>query len=198
MRPGTEERAYAERLARLSAPRWKRWLDVQRPYRWHLRSLRLGFTLEVGCGIGRNLAHLGPGAAVGVDHNPVAIDLARARGLEAYLPDEFRGSARAGPGRFDALLLAHVLEHMDSSAAAALVREYLPYVRAGGRVVAITPQEAGWRSDPTHVDFMDFERVAAVLRDAALEIGAQYSFPFPRPAGKVFRHNEFVTVARKR
>jgi len=42
---------------------------VQAPYRRNLRRL-VGdrAVLDVGCGIGRNLANLGPGS-VGVDHN---------------------------------------------------------------------------------------------------------------------------------
>ena len=47
---------------------WKRWVDVQAPYRWNLRGLRLGFTLDVGCGIGRNLVTF-DGHGVGIDHN---------------------------------------------------------------------------------------------------------------------------------
>ena len=27
---------------------------------------------------------------------------------------------------------------------------------------------------------------------------ARYSFPFPRLTGKIFKYNEFVTIARKR
>ena len=47
---------------------WKKALNVQAPYRWNLRRQRLGRTLDVGCGIGRNLETLDPGS-VGVDHN---------------------------------------------------------------------------------------------------------------------------------
>src|SRR5688572_3247513 len=151
----TDDAAYTERLER--AAWWKRLLDVQRPYRWHLRWLELGFVLDVGCGVGRNLVNLGGRAAgVGVDHNPASVAAARRRGLEAFTPDELRTSPYAFPGRFDALLLAHVAEHMHEAEAAALLREYLDLVRPGGRVVVITPQEAGHASDPTHVELMDF------------------------------------------
>lgn len=50
---------YAERLQTLETKRWKTLLDVQRPYRWNLRRLDLKRTLDVGCGIGRNLRNLG-------------------------------------------------------------------------------------------------------------------------------------------
>jgi SAM-dependent methyltransferase len=172
-------------------------LDVQRPYRWHLRRLRLGFALDVGCGLGRNLVNLGGrDAGVGVDHNADSIAVARARGLDAYLPDELRASPHAAPGRFDAMLVSHVLEHMTWEAARALVAKYLPFVRAGGRVVLITPEEAGFRSDPTHVELMDLDALARLAAAVGLDVVARYHFPFPRPVGRVFKYNEFVLIAR--
>jgi SAM-dependent methyltransferase len=190
----TTTRAYTEHLAHQAW--WKRWIDVQAPYRWNLRRLQLGFTLDLGCGTGRNLAHLG-GNGVGVDHNAHSVAAARARGLEAFTSDEFRSSSHATPGRFDALLVAHVLEHMPLVEATALVGEHLPYVRAGGRVVLITPQEAGFASDATHVAFTGFAELERVLAAHGLALERRYSFPFPRFAGRVFRHNEFVVVGRK-
>lgn len=192
----TQDPSYADCLVREGEQWWKRLLDVQRPYRMHVRRLGLGFTLDVGCGIGRNLAALGADRSVGVDHNPHAVEVARRRGFVAYTPDELTASSHARPGAFDALLASHVLEHMSAAAAAALLRHYLPYVRAGGRVVVITPQEAGFRSDPTHVEFMDPERVRALFRSTGIEPIREYSFPLPRIAGHVFKYNEFVSIGR--
>src|SRR5882672_167501 len=192
----TQDASYAER--RLSAENvwWKRLLDVQRPYRAHLRKLRLGLVLEVGCGVSRNLDHL-RGTAIGVDHNRRAVEIARARGLNAFTDEELRASPWATPGRFDSLLFSHVLEHMQAAQATELIRSYLDLLADAGRVVAVTPQEAGFRSEPTHVECMDFDAVAGVLRGAELHVQAQYSFPLPRLAGLVFKYNEFVTIARK-
>ena len=152
--------------------------------------------LDVGCGLGRNLAHL-RGSGVGVDHNPDSVAIASARGLSAFTPEAFRASSHAVPARFDSLLLAHVAEHMRWGEARDLVGQYLPYVRAGGQVVLITPQEAGYRSDPTHVEFFDGAALGRLARAVELEPVASYSFPFPRPVGKLFKYNEFVLVARK-
>ena len=190
----TKSEAYARYLEERRG--WKRWVDVQAPYRWNLRRLELGTTLDLGCGTGRNLAHLG-GNGVGVDHNQHSVEAARARGLVAYTSEEFRRSSFAVPGRFDALLVAHVLEHMPLVEATELVGEHLAYVRAGGRVVLITPQEAGFASDATHVAFMGFAELERVLAVHALALERRYSFPFPRFAGRLFRHNEFVVVGRK-
>jgi SAM-dependent methyltransferase len=188
--------AYTDRLSERGGIWWKRLLDVQAPYRWNLRRLQLGFTLDIGCGIGRNLLHLS-GNGVGVDHNPRSVDAARARGCTAYTAEAFRRSAHARPASFDALLLAHVVEHMRSPEAGALVGEYLEFLRPGGKVVLIAPQEAGFRSDPSHVEFMDFEKLHQILTGQQLSLLHSYSFPFPRAAGLVFAHNEFVVVGRK-
>ncbi len=193
----THEAAYVEQLTKRQQALWKRIFDVQLPYRMHIRALRLGSTLDVGCGNGRNLAALGR-ESVGVDHSVAAIEIARGRGFSALSPADFLASPHAVPDRFDALLLAHVAEHMTSAAAVQLLREYLPFVRSGGRVVLITPQEVGFRSDPTHVEFMDFARVATIVRELGLDLQRQYSFPFPRVFGRLFKYNEFISIARKR
>jgi SAM-dependent methyltransferase len=192
----TATAAYAARLERLEMAWWKRWLDVQRPYRWHLRSLGLGTTLDVGCGRGRNLVNLGSrDGDVGVDHNVESVAATRSRGLKAFVPDEFRASPQAQVGHFDALLLSHVIEHMPPAEALRLLSEYLPYVRGGGRVVLMTPQPAGFRSDPTHVSFTDLDALAGMATELGLKVTKRYSFPFPRFFGSFFKHNEFVLVA---
>lgn len=191
----TRDAEYAERLEKLSGAGWKRWLDVQAPYRYNLRRLELGRTLDLGCGIGRNLAHLG-GNGVGLDHNASAVAVARERGLVAFQPEEFVASSHASDGAFDALLCAHVVEHMAYAEALDLVGAHLRYVRPGGRVVLIAPQDAGFRGDSTHVEFMDFGKLHAILDAHGLTRERSYSFPFPRVVGHVFPHNEFVVVGR--
>jgi 2-polyprenyl-3-methyl-5-hydroxy-6-metoxy-1,4-benzoquinol methylase len=194
-RPRTDAPDYAERLKTLEQARWKRWLDVQAPYRWNVRRLDLGRTLDVGCGLGRNLAHLG-GSGVGVDHNAASVAVARERGLEAYTSEEFLAGPHARADAFDSMLAAHVVEHMSEDDAVGLLRTYLPFVRKGGKVVLITPQEKGYATDATHVRFCGFAEVAALCETLGLTVARQYSFPFPRPAGRVFPYNEFVTLAR--
>jgi SAM-dependent methyltransferase len=68
----TRSDAYARYLER---PRFATSLR-QLPYRTHLRVLKLGATLDIGCGVGRNLA-TSPAGSVGVDHNDFSIDAAR-------------------------------------------------------------------------------------------------------------------------
>jgi SAM-dependent methyltransferase len=194
----TDDKRCTNDLVSMQTKWWKRVLHVQIPYCWHVRSLRLGKVLDLGCGIGRNLSHLRRTAtAVGVDHNPDSVAVARTRGLVAFTPEEFRDSPYAREASFDSLLLAHVAEHLGCELTSSLLREYLCYVKARGKVVLITPPQAGFRSDETHVEFVDFARAGTVLRTNGLEIVRQYSFPLPRYVGKLFKYNEFVTVAKR-
>ncbi len=197
-RPSTTDAAYTERLTRSVVPRqgWRRLVDPQRPYRWNIRRLGLGKVLDIGCGVGRNLDHL-DGNGVGVDHNAASVQAARARGLVAYLPDEFAASADAGDGAFDSLLFAHVLEHLDADEAGPLVQQHLRYLRRGGRVVVICPQAKGQRSDATHVTMFTAERLKTLLSGLGLQIESARSFPFPTLVGRWFTHNETIVVASR-
>lgn len=186
---------YAVQLKARSSRLWKRLLDVQAPYRWNLRRLRAGYVLDLGCGFGRNLAHL-DGRGVGVDANPGCVALARAAGLVAYDVDAFASSPEAKTGTFDTLLVSHVIEHVGLEAGAALVGDYLRYLKPGGRVVLITPQEAGYAADHTHVEFINDGKLHALAARLGLAVDRSYAFPFPRFVGRLFRYNEFVVTAR--
>ncbi len=156
--------------------------------------MRPGYTLDIGCGTGRNLEHL-EGHAVGVDPNEAGVAIATAKGYDAFTPDGFARSRFAQPRIFDTVLFAHVLEHLETHDAAALIGRYLPSLRAGGQVIMITPQESGFRSDSTHRTFLDFSALSRLAAACALTPVRSYSFPFPRWAGRAFRYNEFVVVA---
>ncbi|HVG21707.1 MAG TPA: class I SAM-dependent methyltransferase [Blastocatellia bacterium] len=192
----TRDEWYTTRLLTLQSVWWKKIFGVQAPYRWNLRRLDPGFTLDIGCGIGRNLTHLN-GNGVGVDHNPHSVEVARSRGLRAFTPDEFQESTFNKPGSFDSILLSHVAEHMTEREVVKLLTAHTQLLKPGGRVIIITPQEFGFRSDPTHVLLMDFERLRKVEREAGLMPVGEYSFPFPRIFGRVFKYNEFVSISKK-
>jgi 2-polyprenyl-3-methyl-5-hydroxy-6-metoxy-1,4-benzoquinol methylase len=189
----TADADYADRLHRLQRARWKRF--APNPYRWYLRHLHLGRVLEIGCGVGRILRYLAPDA-VGVDRNAAAVAKCRAAGLSAFTSEEFDASVEAARP-FDALVMAHLLEHLTEPEGDALVARYLPLVRPGGRIVIITPQERGQRSDATHVRVVDHSVVAAMCDRLGLRVVTRRSFPLPRFAGRWFVYNEFVTIALK-
>jgi SAM-dependent methyltransferase len=191
----TDGQDYTDRLQRLELPLWKRVLDVQAPYRRNVRRL-FGDreVLDIGCGIGRNLAHLAP-HGVGVDHNPHSVQACRDRGLVAFTSDEFADTEYGVHGRYTGLLAAHLVEHMPRADSVDVLRGYLPYLAPGARVVLICPQEKGYATDSTHVEFTDFDGLADVCGKLGLTVEARHSFPFPRAAGKLFPYNEFVVVA---
>ena len=192
----TESGEYATRLIDKQNLWWKRLFRVQALYQWNLRREHLGRTLDVGCGIGRNLVSLDAGS-VGVDHNPVSVGHARAQGLCALTVEEFLSSDLATPEGYDSLLLAHVIEHMSPGQARELLGSYLPYVKQGGAVLFICPQERGYASDSTHITWTTDTDLEQLARDTGLHPERSRSFPFPRAAGKAFTYNEFVVRARK-
>jgi len=186
--PNTTDAWYTERLRSGRGSLWRRLLPD--PYRWNLRRLALGRVLDIGCGVGRCLGFL-DGHGVGIDHNPTSVAACRQAGFEAYTPEQF---SALDLGQFDSLLLSHVLEHLEAPDGRALIERYLPHLRSGGRIILITPQERGQRSDPTHVRFVDSADGRALLAElGAADIDAR-SFPLPRIFGRVFTHNETVLI----
>ena len=192
----TSNDSYAEGLVNRQSAWWKKFFNVQLPYKWNINRLQLGFVLDVGCGIGRNLLHLKRNG-IGVDHNPLSIKICSDRGLKAFLVDDFLKTDYCKLEYFDSILLAHVAEHLKPEEFDGILKAYLPYLKKGGQLVVITPQESGYKIDNTHVKFVDFKVVEGIFREFGLETIKQYSFPFPRFVGKVFPYNEFVNVARK-
>ena len=145
---------YARRLQSKQQVWWKKALNVQAPYRWNLRRQRLGRTLDVGCGIGRNLQTLDPGS-VGVDHNEHSVAVAREAGVTALTVAEWMASPLRVPESFDGILLAHVIEHMTRADGHALLRDYLPVPAARRQGLLRVPAGAWLRQ----------RRDARVVRD---------------------------------
>ncbi|HEY4226665.1 MAG TPA: class I SAM-dependent methyltransferase [Pseudolysinimonas sp.] len=194
--PPTAGKDYAERLVDVGQKRWKKILNVQAPFKAHIRHLKLGRTLDVGCGTGRNLHYLSK-ESVGVDHNPYSVQVAREAGLTAYQSDDFFADASvAVPRGFDSMLAAHVVEHLEKADARMVLGSYLPMIKPGGRVVLITPQERGHYGGFDHISFSDFDALSGLVADLGLLPEKHYSFPFPRFAGRFFNYNEFVSVSK--
>lgn len=194
--PPTASRDYAERLVAVGQKRWKKLLNVQAPFKAHIQHLKLGRTLDVGCGTGRNLHYLDRGS-VGVDHNPHSVQVAREAGLVAFQSEEFFANAEVAVRHaFDSMLAAHLVEHLEISQARSVLASYLPMIRPGGQIVLITPQERGHYGGFDHISFSDFAQLSALAEDLGLLPVKKYSFPFPRVAGRFFAYNEFVSISR--
>lgn len=194
---GTEKEDYTKRLIDKQSVWWKTFLNVQLPYKWNIKRIRPGFTLDVGCGVGRNLLHLDK-KGIGVDHNTSSVEICKQKGLQAFTVADFLNSEFSKEKSYDSILIAHVLEHMTVAEGKELIRFYLKYLKDDGKIITITPQEAGYKSDRTHVTFIDFKKVEEIFSDLDIYIEKSYSFPFPRFIGKIFKYNEFICIAKKR
>lgn len=192
----TNEKNYTDGLLYRQSAWWKKFFNVQYPYKYNIQRLKPGFVLDIGCGIGRNLLHLN-GYGVGVDHNPTSVEVSRSRGLIAYTVDDFLTSTYNKPATFDSILLAHVAEHMTGDDFVRLLKQYIHLLKKDGRIIIITPQEKGFRSDDTHVQFMDFVTIKNLVKQIGFNTIRQYSFPFPRIIGFLFKFNEFVSVVKR-
>jgi predicted SAM-dependent methyltransferase len=93
--------------------------------------------------------------------------------------------------------MAHVLEHVTEHVGDALLHEYVPYLKPGGTVMLICPQERGFASDPTHIRWVDHAGLSRHIASTGLVPKHARSFPFPRWMGKPFIYNEFIAVATK-
>jgi SAM-dependent methyltransferase len=192
----TNEKNYTDGLLYRQSAWWKKFFNVQYPYKYNIQSLKPGFVLDIGCGIGRNLLHLN-GNGIGVDHNSTSIEVSKNRGLKAYTVDDFLKSTYNKPETFDSILLAHVAEHMTGDDFITLLKQYINLLKKDGKIIVITPQEKGFKSDDTHVQFMDFATVKNLLKQIDFNATKQYSFPFPRVVGHFFKFNEFVSIAKR-
>jgi SAM-dependent methyltransferase len=190
----TKDADYADLLIKKQTTWWRH--SLQTPYRWNLRRLKLGFVLDIGCGIGRNLIIL-KGNGVGIDHNRKSVEFAKKRRYHAFTPAEFRRSAFNVAGRFDSILLSHVAEHMRKGEVISLLKKYASLLRPGGMLIIICPQEAGYNGGPTHVEFMDFAKLRGIAKELGFTVLKEYSFPFPHIFGRFFTYNEFICVSRK-
>lgn len=187
---------YALRLQQISKKRYKRLLKPINPYRMNLRRLVRGNCLEVGCGIGRNLGYLDNPNNVGIDLNPYALNVAKSLGHTVMLNSDLRSDVQY-LSAFDNLLFSHVLEHMNQESATQLIKDYLPYLNINGKIVIICPQQRGFNSDPSHVEFMDFEKLSAIVSRCEMKVISASSHPLPLMFGKAFIYNEFVVTARR-
>jgi len=79
----------------------------------------------------------------------------------------------------------------------AVLSMYLPFLRPGGKVFLVCPQERGYASDPTHVTFTSGRDLMALATDLGLESRPWRSFPLPRATGRWFTYNEFNVLAVK-
>ena len=94
--------------------------------------------------------------------------------------------------------MAHLLEHMTGDERNTIMKDFREYLIPEGRLVIICPQEAGFCSDSTHIEYLDFKSIKeyGLRHDFVVELAK--SNPFPRLFGKLFKYNEFFVVLKSR
>jgi SAM-dependent methyltransferase len=118
---------------------------------WVVRQCATSRTiLEIGCGdaalLGR-LARAGK-TVTGVDSDETALELARAMFARHRLPGRFYSDLESAPGRFDAVILAEVIEHLDDPEE--ILGEAAARLEPEGRLILTTPIRVLERSLDSH------------------------------------------------
>lgn len=143
--------------------------------------------IEIGCGNGTNLLKLQRAGheAVGIEPDPVALEVTRGLGFEAYagtaeeLPDAVKGQ------KFDWVFIIHALEHCLDPVLA--VRNALDLVKDDGLIIIEVPnnQAAGaqifgpiwfWLDVPRHLNFFTPKSLRSLVADSGFEpTGVEYT-----------------------
>jgi predicted TPR repeat methyltransferase len=96
--------------------------------------------LDIGCGFGsmlQALRDLGYRSLQGVDISAEAVEASRGRGLDVTRIDDLDGYCRASTGRFDLILMSHVLEHLDKTGIIGTLRLIRERILAPGAALVI-------------------------------------------------------------
>ncbi len=120
-------------------PNRRAYVDAQVFY---LPARNRGRLLDVGCGSGRTLtwmASLG-WHVEGVEPDPLAVNRATDKGLRVYQGTLY--SQQFAPDSFDAVVIHHVIEHVDSPVS--LLKECFRILSPGGRLIVLTPNLGSW------------------------------------------------------
>lgn len=136
--------------------------------------------LDIGCGRGEFLeAARDRGLdARGIDPDPSAVAEASAAGLRTEVADAFQ-FLPAHPAEFGGIFCGHVIEHLDSTAAAALINAAAAALLPNGVLCLVSPNPGSlptithefWR-DPSHTRPYDIEALAFLCVQAGLVVTA--------------------------
>ena len=115
-----------------------------------------GKTIDFGCGPGELLGKL-PEGSIGLEINKFSVVHGQSMGLniQHYDPQKDRYQlSDLEPGRYDSLILSHVLEHLENPKQ--VLRSLLRSARRLKlkRVVIIIPGKKGFFLDPTHKTYI--------------------------------------------
>jgi len=176
------DRAYTEyQLSRKSFPRRL----FRNYYLETAANLITGKTIDFGCGVGELLKYL-PDGSLGLEVNRASVKYCQDLDLnvEYYDPIEDNYLLRDFiPGEFDSLIICHVLEHLQNPEV--VLNLLLESAERLGiqKVVVIVPGRKGFKSDDTHITFIDqsFFSRNNLEKTNSFIITSQYLFPINSP-----------------
>ena len=139
----------------------------------YLPAKTMGLLLDVGCGNGEAMEYLqrvGWGVE-GIDLDPVAIELARSRGLHAHVGS--LGTQRFSAEHFDAITLSHVLEHVPDPIS--FLGDCLRILKPGGTIIVSTPniESLGHKAYTGHWRGLEPPRHLYIFSHASLQYVAE-------------------------
>jgi SAM-dependent methyltransferase len=190
--------AYAEEQLRRSRHPFRRF--VKNFYlRNILRDVR-GATIDFGCGAGQLLAQL-PTGSVGLEVNPHLIKELILAGFDVRQATGAMTDFDLGqfePGRYETLVISHVLEHLaDPIAAVTRLLAAAERLRVG-RIIVIVPGAKGFASDRTHLTFINRDYLELHVSRGGIATYRQTRLSyFPGPwewVGKYFVFHEMKVV----
>lgn len=195
--------AFDERYTAYQADRSALRYAVRKLYLRSAAAQLQGPTLDFGCGIGELLERLPPGSR-GLEYNRATVAHCRSRGLDVAwydgMADDWRLSDLSAADGLQSMVVSHVLEHLEGPMD--ILNKLLRAAERIGiaRVLAIVPGRAGFRSDPTHLTFVD----QAMLRQATIVAGTGFEpvsaryFPANwRRIGDWFPHHELQVLYKR-
>jgi SAM-dependent methyltransferase len=165
-----------------------------------LREVR-GATIDFGCGAGQLLARL-PIGSVGLEVNPHLVKALQQAGMNARyydaMADDFSLSELEA-GCYKALIISHVLEHFEDSAAV-MRKLWRACARLGVEtIVAVVPGAKGYASDATHKTFVTekYLRENALMQCEGYVLDKAEYFPINvASVGEYFVFHELKLVYR--
>ena len=168
----------------------RRWIDAESRHLPSAKARRPGFrVLDIGCGDGRFVRFAGECgcASVGMEVDPVAVEAARASGLDVRLGDAQRAIEIFGIESFDYITLSHVIEHVFEPRET--LRNLRQLLRPGGRAWIETPNPDSfghtvfgdrWRDldPPRHLCLLSEFALRNAAENAGLELVEKHYRPF--------------------
>ena len=139
-----------------------------------LRKFTSNDFLDVGCGLGDFLS-FGSKNSYGIDINPLNIKYCKRRGLKARLIENNKFPFK--DKIFKSIIIDQVIEHLNDPNGTIL--EIKRTLKKGGILIIGLPCEAGFKRDPDHTKFYNYENASILIKKYNFQILKSFYFPLP-------------------